>query len=157
VVVRKVRKLREDPCAIVIYNNFDFAEGRRGKRIGDLRELCSITTALTFCRQGILRVGLCQSSWQPCRYLLRSTEMIQKFAASEHATKVGTLLQKSTDSSSPCSYHLDSDIPYRRRNQVPLYLLPRTGQTPLGCRNAGLWTFQADKNDVSPHAPSNER
>ena len=62
--VEKVRSVGADPNAIVTYDNFDFAEGRRGERTGDTQEFRSITTALTFPGQFLPPNGLTPDMWR---------------------------------------------------------------------------------------------
>ena len=62
---RKIRTIGRASTTVVTYDNFVFAEGRRGERIGDVREFRSITTALIFEGQGLGVTVLRQNMWQP--------------------------------------------------------------------------------------------
>lgn len=63
--IEKVRSVGAGSDAIVTYDNFDFAEGRRGERAGDTQQFRSITTALTFPGQMIPPGGLNPNMWRP--------------------------------------------------------------------------------------------
>ena len=67
---RKIRTIGRASTTVVTYDNFVFAEGRRGERIGDVREFRSITTALIFKGQGLGVTVLRQNMWQPENYPL---------------------------------------------------------------------------------------
>ena len=67
---RKIRTIGRASTTVVTYDNFVFAEGRRGERIGDVREFRSITTALIFEGQGLGVTVLRQNMWQPENYPL---------------------------------------------------------------------------------------
>ena len=74
---RQVREVGRTPAAIVTYDNFEFAEGKRGERIGDTRQFRSITTALVFTGQLIPPHGLRRDMWRP-RIPLQIADIVLK-------------------------------------------------------------------------------
>lgn len=69
----EVRAIGQQNSAIVAYDNFDYAVGRRGERVGEKREFCSITTALITEGRFVPKEGLTQAMWNPFTLLTSST------------------------------------------------------------------------------------
>ena len=62
----KVRDLGRSPLTIATYDNFEYSEGKRGERTGDLKtKVKSITTALIFNGNLLPEGGLKQAMWKP--------------------------------------------------------------------------------------------
>lgn len=80
---QRVRTVGKASTTVLTYDNFDFAEGRRGERIGDLRAFRSITTALLFRGQGLGGIPLHQGMWQPHLHPLSALDIAKQFMASD--------------------------------------------------------------------------
>jgi hypothetical protein len=67
---RKARVVGQSLAGIVTYDNFNFAEGKRGERTGDSRIMRSITTSLVFRGRGFDDDALRQNMWRPTTFPL---------------------------------------------------------------------------------------
>ena len=71
-------KLGQIPTAVVAYDNFDFAEGRRGERIGDEIGFRSITNALVAADRLQIETAFSKRAWQPHKNMLSTVDFSKR-------------------------------------------------------------------------------
>ena len=85
-VLRHLSRLTEDaqnriksvgrlPTTVLTYDNLDYAEGRRGERVGEVRTFRSITSALLFETHGPGAVPLTKDMWNPVLHPLSVADL----------------------------------------------------------------------------------
>ena len=88
---RKVQMLGQGSNMNLTYDNFDFAEGKRGERTGDNRDVRSITTALIFQGQGFDAGALRQDMWRPATHLLSAERIARKLETGDLEMRVSSI------------------------------------------------------------------